>query len=123
MGQIIDRIIRIARAYVNDSRTEPEWAEHMLESDDDELRRIIDELGSGSPPPYISPDVREAFEVFGVDPSATDLEVKATYRRLMHQWHPDKFVNASVEERAAAQRRAAEINAAYVILKSFFARR
>ncbi|MBK6290956.1 MAG: hypothetical protein IPF59_04250 [Ignavibacteria bacterium] len=49
MGQIFDRIKRIAKSYGNDADHSTTWAESILSSDDDELRRIIEELSSGEP--------------------------------------------------------------------------
>jgi len=137
MGQIIDRIINLARAYVSDLDARSDWAESMLDSDDDELRKIIEELASGSPPtgdtspgrgsarerpPVIPPEVAEAYTVFGLTSTATSDDVKATYRKLMIQWHPDRFVNGTPAEQDAAQHRTRQINAAYIILRSYHAR-
>ena len=45
MGQIFDRIGRIARAYWNDATpSSSDWAERLVADEDDELRRIIEEL-------------------------------------------------------------------------------
>jgi molecular chaperone DnaJ len=52
-------------------------------------------------------DTREAYNELGVDASVSDAELKATWRRLVAAWHPDR--NAS----AGAGRRMQHINKAY----------
>ena len=50
------------------------------------------------------------YVILGVERSATDAEIKRSFRRLAQQWHPD--VNAD----PAAQARFKEINEAYQVL-------
>lgn len=52
-------------------------------------------------------DTQEAYEELGVAPSVSDAELKATWRRLVATWHPDR--NAT----AGAARRMQHINKAY----------
>ena len=52
-------------------------------------------------------DTQEAYQELGLDPSASDAQVKATWRRLVAAWHPDR--NAA----AGAGRRMQLINKAY----------
>lgn len=132
MGQIFDRIKRIAKSYGTDAHHSSAWTESMLSSDDDELRAIIDELSSGEPsnmppppppPPRsstIPPDVMRAHTTLNVPVGATHAEMKKQYRSAIAQWHPDKFVNVAPEEHARAQQRAREINAAYITLKTHY---
>ena len=124
MGQIFDRIYRIARSYLNDqSPGASPWADDLLDSDDEELRSIIDELQNGPPPPNLPQEVREALAVFALSSDATAADIKATYRQLMTTWHPDRFVRSTEEDQQRAHQRAREINAAYVILRSYYAKR
>ncbi len=57
----------------------------------------------------------EAYEILGVDPSASDAEVKKAYRRLMSQHHPDKLASRGMPEsmREVAEQRTHEIRKAY----------
>lgn len=120
MGQILDRISRLAKAYWSDNASDYDWAERAMASEDDELRSIIDDLNreplTHSAPPYVI----EALEVLGCASNATEPEARASYRKLMSQWHPDKYVSAGPEEQEAAKIKSREINAAYVIVKSYF---
>jgi curved DNA-binding protein CbpA len=58
---------------------------------------------------------RDPHAVLGVAPGASVAAVKAAWRRLAREHHPDLTANAA--ERRAATRRMAEINAAYAELR------
>ena len=52
-------------------------------------------------------DTQEAYEELGLDPSASDAQLKASWRKLVATWHPDR--NAAAD----AGRRMQSINKAY----------
>jgi DnaJ like chaperone protein len=61
----------------------------------------------------------DPYQVLGLTPKASDVEIRDAYRRLIAQHHPDKQpADASPAEREHAERRAREINAAYEQLKA-----
>jgi DnaJ like chaperone protein len=62
----------------------------------------------------------EAYGALGVEPTATDKEVKTAYRRLMNQHHPDKLVARGLPESMmnVAKEKTREINAAYDLIKA-----
>ena len=53
---------------------------------------------------------RDFYLILGVERTASDAQIKAAFRKLAQQWHPD--VNAD----PAAQERFKEINEAYQVL-------
>jgi len=61
----------------------------------------------------------EAYKALGVEPSATDKEVKTAYRRLMNQHHPDKLAAKGMPESMmeVAKEKTREIRAAYERIK------
>ncbi len=54
----------------------------------------------------------DPYQILGISPSASDEEVKAAYRRLSQQYHPDLQSGNSVMEDIANQKMS-DINAAY----------
>jgi len=64
--------------------------------------------------------LREAYEILGVDKSASDAEVKKAYRRLMNQHHPDKLVAKGLPEEMIklATEKTQEIKKAYDLVKA-----
>jgi curved DNA-binding protein CbpA len=58
---------------------------------------------------------RDPHSVLGVAPGASAAAIKAAWRRLAHEHHPD--LAGTTAERRAATRRMAEINAAYADLR------
>lgn len=57
--------------------------------------------------------LKDPYQVLEVDPQASDDDIEAAYRRQIAQYHPDKVAGAAKEIRELADKRAAEINAAY----------
>jgi len=55
----------------------------------------------------------DPYRTLGITDEANDAEVQQAYRRLMSQYHPDKFATAAPELRHRAEKKAREINAAY----------
>ena len=53
----------------------------------------------------------DPYKVLGVDPSASDEEVKSAYRKLVKQYHPDRYVNNPLGDLAAEKLK--QINQAY----------
>ncbi len=58
------------------------------------------------------------YETLGVDPSATQEEIRAAYRARMHEYHPDKVAHLGEDLQALAHRKATEIQRAFETLRS-----
>lgn len=65
-------------------------------------------------------ELGQAYRVLGVEPSASDHDVKTAYRRLMNQHHPDKQAARGLPEAMLeiAKQRTREIRAAYDAVKA-----
>lgn len=62
----------------------------------DELLRFV--RGAGRVDQRDTPRLDDAYRVIGVDRTASDAEVKKSYRRLMSQHHPDKLVSKGLPD-------------------------
>ena len=64
--------------------------------------------------------VRDAYATLGVDPDASNEDIKKAYRRLMNRNHPDKLggSNPGAAVVAEAERRTREVRSAYEMLKA-----
>lgn len=64
-------------------------------------------------------ELDQAYKALGIEPSASDREVKTAYRRLMNQHHPDKLVAKGLPDSMLemAKERTREIRAAYDLIK------
>ncbi|MCX7930647.1 MAG: J domain-containing protein [Chlorobi bacterium] len=115
---IFERLVRILRAEITDHVGGGSTVE--LPRDDDELRRIIEELNAKQSPERPRPTgvVEWAYRTLGVTPMATNDDIKAAYRRAISRTHPDRFARAPEQQQREAARRAQEINRAYAILKA-----
>lgn len=126
---ILDRIRNIVASELTSRRTHSPSVNDILSGDDDELRRIIDELSRDNAPPRTPPqpppasipsDVVAAHTVLNVPVGAPHDHIKKAYRTSIAAWHPDRFANADAQAHAAANERARTITAAYQTLKTFY---
>jgi DnaJ-domain-containing protein 1 len=68
--------------------------------------------------PDEEPAAPDAYEVLGVDESATWDEITAAHRKMVKALHPDQMVNAADDERARFENAMRDINAAYSELRT-----
>jgi tetratricopeptide (TPR) repeat protein len=61
-------------------------------------------------------DINHAYEILGLEPGASQAQVKQAYRKLVKIWHPDRFSNQ--KQKQEAEEKIKKINAAYNKLKS-----
>lgn len=119
MGQLFNRIRNFARSSFS-TELDREWAERILREDDEELRRIIDELPPVQPKRKLPADVLRAHTQLNIPVGASTEDMKKAYRTAIATWHPDRFAQASAEDQTKAQHQARAINAAYLLLKDFY---
>lgn len=59
------------------------------------------------------------YQILEISWDASEEEIKKAYHRLALQWHPDKWVNKSENEKKLAEERMKEINQAYEVLSDY----
>lgn len=73
---------------------------------------------NGYYPPRGSQNLSDPYKVLGIEPTATNAQVKAAYRKLVNIWHPDRFQNKSEAEINQATEKFKEIQAAYEVIQN-----
>ena len=72
------------------------------------------------PPPHAvpvnEPERLSAYEILGLSPSASALEIKIAYRKRMKECHPDLFAGMDQQAKVLAERWTKALNAAYSTL-------
>jgi GTPase SAR1 family protein len=61
--------------------------------------------------------IQSAYTILGLQPSASQAEVKQAYRTLVKKWHPDLFMN-NPQQHKQSQEKIRLINEAYALLSS-----
>ena len=56
-------------------------------------------------------EYKDPYKVLGVDPTASDEDIKKAYRKLARKYHPDKYAESDLKE--LAEEKMKEINYAY----------
>jgi DnaJ-domain-containing protein 1 len=59
-----------------------------------------------------------AFQVLGVAASSTRTQIKSAFRRLVNEWHPDRFEWRTERARQVATEKMSVINKAYQLLRT-----
>ncbi len=129
--QVAGRRRNLLRAFM-EIQFKAAWADGTVHPEE---RRILDHIGAvlgfsrgemaqmervasaGMRPRGPSPEekLKEAYGVLGAERSASDDEIRSTYRRLMRQHHPDRLAAQGLPEemKEEATRRTQEIQKAY----------
>jgi DnaJ like chaperone protein len=90
---------------------------HALGLSEADVEALEAMLRSRSAGPDVPRDkvCENAYAVLGLEPAASDAEVRKAYRRLMSRYHPDKFEGRGLPEnvRKVARERVLEVRKAY----------
>lgn len=131
--QILDRIFRIIKS----NTTHNSNYNNIFEDEDDELKRIIDELNndknsskerdwnnkSNFSENYksnnIPNDIIKAYNTIGLSYDASIETIKTVYKKKMKEFHPDRVANLSEDIRKRAESRSKDINEAYDKIRKF----
>ena len=62
-------------------------------------------------------DIESAYQVLGIDSSASNEEIKKAYRKIAMENHPDKVGHLGEDIRKAAEEKFSRINVAYEKIK------
>ncbi|AOY88325.1 molecular chaperone DjlA [Marinobacter salinus] len=96
----------------------------LPESQVDQLEAMLrgahtGQTGAGAGQRSTTQQIDDAYKVLGVSPSASDADIKKTYRKLMSENHPDKLAGKGLPEsmREMAEERTREISHAYDVIK------
>lgn len=117
MGQIFNRIMNISSSYAN---FREETHSYSFENDDDELKRIIDNLDSeqkNNSNSYASYREKDNYDILGVSSKSTKDEIYSAYKNLLKQYHPDKVATLGKEIQEIARIKTMEINQAFQKIK------
>ncbi len=125
---IFSRIKNIVASELSSQRSGSPSIDDILAGDDDELRRIIEELSHDTPPrtppptppPNVPQHIIAAHTALNVPVGSTHEHIKKAFRTSIAAWHPDRFARADAETHARATARAREITSAYQTLKSYY---
>ena len=60
----------------------------------------------------------DPYRVLGVDPNATDEDIKKAYRDLARKYHPDRYTDENLKR--TAEEKMKEINEAYCLRGFYF---
>jgi curved DNA-binding protein CbpA len=136
MGQIFNRLKDIASSYFSDSNQYSSYAN----PEDDELRRIIDELNNtpkkenpkndfnfqknnsnnnNSAQSNVPANVINAFKIIGISSNSDVETIKAAFKKKIKEHHPDKFQKADDNTKKEAQQYSQDLISAYNIIKQY----
>jgi DnaJ-domain-containing protein 1 len=127
MGQLLNRLSNFAKSYV--SKDNLKYAEHYINSEDEELKKIIDGLNnknefhnkkreSNQSERVNNPKLKLEYKVLGLNSNnATIEEIKKAYKTKVKEFHPDTLKIKNENNLKIAQEKTLEINSAYSVIK------
>lgn len=140
MGQLFNRLKDFIKVSVADASGDLDHAQRIIDAEDDELRRIIEELRRDGPSGNASSqqsshrssqqhhagqqsavpaEVLTAARVLGVTYDTPADVVKRAYRKRIGAVHPDRMAGRSADEQRRAEEEAKAVNAAYDTMQRY----
>lgn len=144
MGQLFNRLKTFIKVSAADASGDLDRAQRIIDAEDDELSRIIEELRRGGPSsnassqqsshqssgssswqhragqqPAVPADVVTAARILGVAHDAPADAVKRAYRKCITAVHPDRMAGRTAEEQRRAEEEAKAVNAAYDTMQRY----
>lgn len=127
MGQIFNRFKRYFKSEIN-SEDDFRKAEKMIGSEDEELRKVIEELNevkkeenrrneSQTSESSSKMNAEMAYAILDIPQNATIQQIKAAYRVKLKEYHPDKVAFLGEELKQLAAKKTLQINNAYEYIK------
>lgn len=138
MGQLIDRLGKFIKSEIKSNDFNPN---SFIESSDDELKRIIEDLNrqkakdessknqtgsnnynnnhSSGGAASNTMNLQRAYSILGLESGADEDTVKAAYIKKVKEYHPDKVATLGDELKELASKKTQEINEAYNFLKNY----
>jgi DnaJ-domain-containing protein 1 len=127
MGQIFNRFKKYVKSEIN-SDDDIRKAERIIGSDEDELRKVIEELNevkkeesrrkqSQTSESTSAMNAGMAYSILDIPQNATIEQIKAAYRVKLKEYHPDKVAHLGEELKQLAAKKTLQINSAYEYIK------
>ncbi len=132
MGQIFNRINRIAKAKLSDTKEDFSASFFYSKSEDEELKRAIEELNRAEKEEFEKEnkqskeesfdtskkmDIFLASKILDVPTNASFDEIKLAYKQKIKEYHPDKVAALGKELQDLAAQKTASINVAFNFFK------
>lgn len=89
------------------------WRYRYSDSEDQSGSQESHKSSKGETSPRERAQDKDPYEVLGVQRGASSEDIRAAYRRLANQYHPDKVMHLGEEFRVLAEKRFKEITKAY----------
>lgn len=124
MGQLFDRFKKYVKSEIK-FEDDIRKAERTINSEDDELRQVIEELNNvkekrestNKSDQSDKMTAGRAYSILEINDNASIPEIKSAYKVKLKEYHPDRVAHLGEELRNLAAIKTLEINSAYEFLR------